>query len=585
MRLASGSTYTRETQGSLSLVSHSESERVAVGSDWLDVLPPEADVLRPYQREIMARVAHALRQFRRICVQAPTGAGKTHLIAALVAAATFAGMRVLILATRTRLVRQLHERLDSFEIAHGVVAASLPGLTNWSQPVQVASVDTLYRRCIADARMPLPAADVVIFDEAHLALGASRQKLLNSYPSAWMFGFTATPAKTSGATLRDQFDTLVLGPTVGELIGANMLVKPRIFSRPVMSAKDLKSVRQDYKTGDYATGELSALMSRPKLVGDVVTNWLRIANGKRTIVFACDKAHGAQITQEFLQAGVPCEQLTDADDDDTRESVIARLDAGVTQVVVNCFLLSYGIDIPRVECVVLARPTRSVVLFLQAVGRGMRPSEGKDAVILIDHGRVVENLGLPTYDRDWSLDGSNVNVQAREKLADSRRQAEEKPRTCKECSCVWLVTEDGHKCPNCGWQHVPKPKPVQVTEADLAEVNAVLADADGMDAFYAEACHWYSQRWPDRWQAKENSGRFWAWSQTRTRFKRPDDERIPSRYWRMPIREASPETAGWLKSQMIRWAKGRKKQQQEERPAEVTTDADRYWRSELRVAL
>lgn len=534
----------------------------ARAENWLDVLPEKANVLRDYQRDILARGAVAIRKHRRVLFQAPTGAGKTHIIAALVAAAVVFGFRVLILATRTRLVRQLHERLESFDIPHGVIAASLPGLSNFAQRVQVASVDTLYRRCIVDGKMPLPSADVVVFDEAHLALGASRQKILNSYPNAWQFGFTATPAKISGASLRDQFDALILGPTVSELIEAGMLVRPRIFAKPIVTAKELKAIRKDSKTGDYATGELSELLSRPKLIGDVVQNWLRIANGKRTIVFACDKAHGTQLVTEFRQAGVAAEQLTDDDDDATREEAIARLEGGATQVLVNCFLLSYGIDIPNVECVVLARPTRSVVLYLQAIGRGMRPADGKDHVIIIDHGRVIENLGLPTYDRDWSLDSkSNVNVQARKRLAESRLSVDEKPRHCRECGCVWLVTEDGSNCPNCGWKPVPKAKPVFVTEAELEEINATLQEQTiAMETFYREACDWYANRWPDRWRIKENSGRFWAWSQTRTRFKRPEDERIPSRFWRIPPKPATPETSGWLKAQMIRWAKRREKE-------------------------
>lgn len=525
---------------------------------WLDVLPPQAEVLRPYQRDVMGQVAVALHAFRRILVQAPTGAGKTHLIATLVAAAMAANLRVLILATRTRLVRQLHDRLDAFDVRHGVLAASLPGLSAWSRTVQVASVDTLYRRCVQDSRMPLPSADVVVFDEAHLALGASRQKLLNSFPNAWIFGFTATPAKTSGAALREQFDTLILGPSVSDLIGTGMLVKPRIFSRPVISSRELESVRKDAKTGDYATGELSSLLSRPKLVGDVVTNWLRIAAGKRTLVFTVDKAHGAQVVQEFRQAGIACEQLTDSDDETTREEAIARLESGATKVLVNCFLLSYGIDIPAVECVVLARPTRSVVLYLQAIGRGMRPSASKDHVILIDHGRVVENLGLPTYDRDWSLDGRNVNTQARDQLSESRKSVDEKPMTCAECSCVWQASEDGHSCPSCGWKPEPRTKPVQVTGAELTEINAVLQAADAeMENFYRQACDWYARRWPDRWQAREKSGRWWAWSQTRQKFERPQDERMPSRFWQMSRMDCSAEVGGWLKSQLIRWQKGR----------------------------
>ena len=525
--------------------------------NWLGDLPPSADVLRGYQREVLADTSRAMQRTRRVLVQSPTGSGKTHLIAAMVAAAVVAGLRVLVLATRTRLVRQLHDRLDLFGIGHGVLAASLPGLQNWWQTVQVASVDTLYRRCVSDRKMPLPPADVVIFDEAHLALGASRQRILDSYPEAWIFGFTATPAKTSGAPLREQFDVMVHGPTAADLIAEGMLVKPRIFAKPIITAKELSAVHQS-STGDYVTGELSELLSRPKLIGDVVTNWLRIANGQRTLVFACDKAHGAQLTAEFRQAGIACEQLTDDDDDDTREEAIGRLESGATTVLVNCFLLSYGIDIPLVDCVVLARPTRSVVLYLQAIGRGMRPAPGKEFVTVIDHGRVVENLGLPTYERAWSLDGGNVNKQAAEDK--QRLSVEEKPRTCRECNRVWLTTEEGQDCPGCGWHPVARAKPVQVTQADLGEIHATIQAPQDMDGFFAEACDWYAHRWPDRWQEKQGSGRFWAWMQTRTKFKRPEDEQIPRRFWKLDTKPVTPEVAGWLKSQQIRWAKRRNRE-------------------------
>lgn len=573
--------HARHDQGSLALVDHDPMASRAY-SGWLDTLPPKAECLRDYQRAMVISIAAALASFRRVLVQAPTGGGKTTIFAIIAAAAMLAGLRVLVLATRTRLVRQIHERLNDFDVAHGVIAAAMPGYTRWSAAVQVASVDTLYRRSVAGNKTPLPLADLVIFDEAHLALGASRQALLDSYPNAIILGFTATPAKTSGATLRDQFDTLVLGPSVSDLIAQGFLCKPRIFSKPVMSGAELKAIRTDSKTGDFATGELSAMMSRPKLVGDVVANWLRIVNGKRTLVFACDKGHGAELVQEFRKAGVPTEQLTDADDEATREEAIARLEAGATQVLVNCFLLSYGIDIPLVDCVVLARPTRSVVLFLQAVGRGMRPAPGKEFMTLIDHGRVVESLGLPTYDRDWSMDeGGNINQQA--KLISERQTSEERPVTCQECSRMWSRSEDGSNCPDCGWSPAPKRKPVEVADADLTEVDAQVAeDAKAMEMFFREATSWYAQRWPDRWEAKPNSGRFWAWMKTREKFKRPEDERIPSLFWSLEPRQCSVETAGWLKSQLIRYAKSQEKQRKKQiKQPMPTVSVDEAWNRSL----
>ena len=147
----------------------------------------------------------------------------------------------------------------------------------------------------------------------------------------------------------------------------------RIFSKPAATERELATVAKDGKTGDYAVGELGELMSRPKLVGDVVENWLRIANGKRTLVFATNKAHGAALVEEFLQAGIAVELLTDQDSEPDREAAIYRLETGATKVIVNCFLLSYGTDVPTVECIVLAR-RRGACLYLQCIGRGMRPA-------------------------------------------------------------------------------------------------------------------------------------------------------------------------------------------------------------------
>ncbi len=526
-----------------------------MSSAWLESLPPACNVLRDYQRQQLGDVDSALKTgHRRILVQAPTGAGKTHEIASVVAAARAADMSVLVLATRTRIVWQLHERLEGFSIAHGVIAAALPALNYRAAQVQIASVDTLYRRAIIAGKLPLPSANIVIFDEAHLALGESRVALLERYPDAIHFGFTATPAKISGRPLRDRFDRLAIGPSVKALVAAGQLVKARIFSAPVAQAAEFDAVTKDSKTGDYAVNELSALMARPKLVGDVVSNWLRIANGKRTLVFACTKAHGAALTEEFLTAGVAAELLTDQTPEPEREAAIFRLESGTTKVLVNCFLLSYGIDIPNIECISLARPTRSVVLYLQAVGRGMRPAPGKDYLIVIDHGRVVETLGMPHENFGWSLEGGNVNAMARSAVA-ARQHTQEQSRTCPECQHFWLVSEDGPACTCCGWLPLPKPKPIAAVEADLREITAAAAaHAEEIRVFFCEALEFYAQRWPDRWQAKEKSARWAAWMWTRERFELAE-ERPPSQFWWTKRAPVSAGTSGWLRSRLIAYAK------------------------------
>jgi DNA repair protein RadD len=529
---------------------------------FLDVLPAACDVLRPHQREQFERVARALHAgYRRPLVQLPTGGGKTHQIASIASTAVEVGLRVLILATRTRLVRQIGERLTAFGVDHGVIAARLPQLTNASRRLQIASADTLHRRCIADQRRPLPGADVVIFDEAHLAVSDTRMGILEQYPEALRLGFTATPARRSGRSLGSAFDCLITGPMVLELIQAGLLVRPRIFNTPIVSTDELKAIPKD-NTSDYAAGALADVMRRPKLVGDVVSNYLRISSGKRALVFACNKAHGADLVQEFCRAGVAAELVTDQDDEAAREEAIGRLEGGQTHVVVNCFLMAYGVDLPTVEVIVLARPTRSLVMYLQMVGRGLRPAPGKDSCLLIDHGRVVETLGMPTADFGWTLEEArNVN---REALArHGRSQTAEQPRTCPECQHTWLVSELGSACRECGWAPTPKAKPVVVEEADLAELAedaaAVAPQSPQVVQFFREAIAWYGQRWLDRWSAKPNSGRWWAWNQTRQNFKFPDSVAIPRSFWDAMPETPSLTTVGYLKYSLIRYAKGRAK--------------------------
>ncbi len=527
---------------------------------FLDSLPAACDALRSYQRQGLAEIAQAMHDGeRRILRQLPTGGGKTHEIAAVTLCASSQMLRVLILATRTRLVRQIHERLEAFGVAHGVIAAELRGMFDASKLVQVCSADTLYRRCIGDARMPLPSAEVVIFDEAHLSAADSRLAILERYPEALRLGFTATPARKSGKSLSMAFDRLILGPSILELIREGSLVRPRIFSVPIVSRAELKALPKD-TAGDYAEGAVGNLLSRPKLIGDVVQNYLAIAAGKRSIVFACNKAHGASLIEGFSRVGIAAELLTDQDDEPTREQAIERLETGQTRVLVNCFLMAYGVDVPAVECIVLARPTRSLPMYLQMVGRGMRPAPGKDHFVLIDHGRVVENLGLPTSEFGWTLDDSrNVNHEAE---ARSRTQTVEKPRTCPECHHTWLVSEDGSGCKLCGWAPAPSAKAIAVQDAALGELDidaqaeAPTPHSPEVLRFFCEALGDAVRRDPAKWAATPNKCRAAAWHAMRERFELPE-QKIPARYWSMQPETPSAAVAGWLTHRRIKFARSR----------------------------
>jgi DNA repair protein RadD len=527
---------------------------------WLNSLPPQADCLRDYQREQVQDVAEAMGQgYRRILVQGATGSGKTHAIATIVLAAFLAGLRVLVLATRTRLVRQLHERLDAFDTPHGVIANPLPELRNYSATVQIASADTLHRRAIVNEHIPMPAADVVIFDEAHLATADTRLNILDSYPEAVRIGFSATPARKSGRSLGAAFDVLILGRSIRELTAAGTLVPLRIWNTPVVSEKELLAIPKDNE-GDYQSSALGELLSKPKLVGDVLENWLRIAKGKRTLLFCVNKTHGAALLSDFLRNGIKAEMLTDSDDEDTREEVITRLEQGETHIVINCFLLSYGADIPSVECLVLARPTRSLTMYLQMVGRGLRPSPetGKRDCILIDHGHVVEKLGLPHSDFGWSLDERR---NASREAAERTKSAPEKMRTCPECAAIWMTSELGHACPECSWKPLPRSKAIGAQEADLQEMADVVAAPNPFDdrviCFYREACGYFARRTPEKWIDRPKSVRWRAWCETSAKFKLTESVKKPGKYWDLQPFAPSQEVAGWLQHRVIKFARAK----------------------------
>jgi len=407
-----------------------------------------------------------------------------------------------------------------------------------------------------DERIPLPGADVVIFDEGHLATAETRLRILQSYPAALRIGFTATPARKSGRSLGAAFDCLIQGPTARELTAVGTLVPLRIFNTPVVTQKELGVLPKD-TDNDFATAALGELLARPKLVGDVVSNWLRIANGKRTLCFAVNKAHAGALLDSFRRQGIAAELLTDQDDETMREEVIARLESGATSVVVNCFLMSYGVDIPSVECITLARPTRSLTMYLQMVGRGMRPAPGKTACIVIDHGHVVENLGLPQSDFGWTLDSSR-NVSTEALKANRRSSSHERARTCRQCAVMWLTSEQGHACPACGWTPAPRSKPIIVQDADLEELadeaDLLLPHDQRVIQFFREACGWYGRRWPDR---REKSGRWWAWNQTRAKFRIGEAVRMPGPYWEAAPLPASHDVSGWLQYRLIKWARSR----------------------------
>ena len=493
--------------------------------------------LRPYQITALDRLRESIRSGHRAPVLvAPCGSGKTHVAKAIVDGAVAKGHQVLFIAPRRELIYQTSEKLDEARIHHGIVMAGES--TDLMAPVQVACVPTLHRR---RARTHVPPAKVVVIDEAHLSIARTTAEILGEYPDAIKIGLTATPIRSDGRGLGEQFDDLVMGPTVKELIAGGYLVKPRYFAP---STPDLSGIK--IQMGDYNQSQLGARMDDPVLIGDVVSNWFRLAPGRQTVVFGVNIAHAMHLCQRFVEAGVSAEHLDSTTPNEARREILRRFENGDTQLVTNCQIFSYGLDIPPASCCVLAHPTKSLARYVQAVGRVLRPYPGKEDCLVIDHAGIIDGLGFVEDDFPWSLDGKE-KIQDRQ---ETKKVNEPKSLTCPECSTVF---SGAGVCPNCGHQMwTARAKAIAAVEADLVEVRArherrerVEWTMDDKRTMYAELKGVAQSRgYKEGWAAHKYREKFGVW---------------PQSLKGTPPRTPSMATLSWVKSRQIAHAKAREK--------------------------
>lgn len=400
-------------------------------------------LLRPYQLDAVERVRASMRAGqRRVLFVLPTGGGKTCVASHIIQLALVKGSRVLFVAHRMELIDQAVRTLEECGVeAIGVMRANDPR-TRPEARVQVASIQTLARRA-------KPPADLVIVDEAHRSAAASYvRNIFDSYTT--VLGLTATPARQDGKPLGTLFDALVLGAKYSELLASGHIVAPKVYALP---PPDLSSVKT--RAGDYEQEALARAMSTDELNGQVVETWARLALGRRTVVFAVSIAHSLSLLSRFVLAGVKAEHLDGTTPEDERRGILARLASGATTVVCNVGVLCEGWDMPSCKCLVLARPTRSLVLYMQMAGRILRPFEGLDPIIL-DHAGAVDAHGFPHMDRIWSLSD-------RVKRAASPASA----RMCPRCGAPWPAGIPS--CPACEYVTRARVLVPDETEAELVE--------------------------------------------------------------------------------------------------------------------
>lgn len=401
--------------------------------------------LRPYQVEAIEQVRQRFREgAKRTLIVLPTGGGKTVVGASIIRSATEKGSRVLFLAHRRELIQQTADKLHRFGVRHGVIMAGERQALQ--HPVQVASVQTLARR-----RDVLQAVDLIFFDEAHHAAAGSYTDVLQWFPSARVVGLTATPWRLDGRGLSDVFDAHVVVRTPKQLKEEGFLV-------PVggWEYEAIDTSRARVQRGDYAAKDLADEATKPRVVGDVVEEWLRYGEGKRTIVFTVSIEASQLMVEAFKRAGVPAEHIDGEMPTAERDAVLRRLRAGQTLVVCNCNVLTEGFDCPELEVCVLARPTLSTALYLQMVGRVLRPAPGKERARVHDHAGCLAAHGHPYAHRDYSPEESTRGKRDSEQLdADTRKR-----NVCPSCKS----TRAGYPCDSCGFSPTPEELQLQMVE-------------------------------------------------------------------------------------------------------------------------
>lgn len=486
--------------------------------------------LRPYQSDAINRLRHAIAAgAKRVILASPTGSGKTEMGFEIIRGVQAKHKKVAFLANRIHLVDQTCRRLALAGFSFGVIQGA-----NTSEPwrsVLVCSVQTVAKR-------GLPDVDLIVIDEAHACAGtAAYREIMQGKP---VVGLTATPySKGLGKFYKDMdgalFEKVVVAAKIEDLIRDGYLVSADIWAP---SEPDLTGVRTT--AGDYNEKDLGEAVDKANLVGDIVQHWFRLAHNTPTVVFATNISHSKHIAEQFIAAGVTAEHIDCYDDDEHRKAVLERVLKGETMIICNVGILAEGWDFPACKTLILARPTKSLIRYLQMAGRVLRPFPGKDKAIILDHSGVVRRLGLPWDDFGSDLDDGKPKPKA----AACDQEKAKLPSPCPECS--FMRPPSVTTCPACGFES-RKPHEVNQVDGELVQLTGTkrkqLAIQElGKQAVFSQLRHICQERgYKPGWAAANYREIFGVWPRALAETEE----------------EPSGEILAWLQYKRIQWAKSK----------------------------
>ncbi|MDW4214050.1 DEAD/DEAH box helicase family protein [Staphylococcus saprophyticus] len=412
--------------------------------------------LRDYQEELLNGVYNSMSKGNKnIMVQSPAGSGKSVTMSEVARRATDKGNRVLFIVHRRELVSQIKGTFIANDVDMNLC--------------HVGMVQTVANR-IKKNNEPTPA--IILVDEAHHSLAKTYTNIFEHFPNAYVYGFTATPWRMSNKGFTDVFEELILGKSVQWLIDNERLAPFKYYSKNLMNDNKLKH----QSTGDFSNYSIT-LALEPRIYGDVIENYRKFANNKKTIIYTHNIESSKTVSEKFNQEGYKALQVDGKTPKQQRELAMEMFREGKVNILVNAELYGEGVDVPDCECVILLRPTESLTLFIQQTMRAMRYQPNKLAII-IDHVGNYARHGLPNTEHDWQEHFKGIN----------KKSKSDNSIPIKECPECFGVVESAYTiCPYCGCEF-PKEEVQELTVDESAELEEVTNEMITLNFKTPEEC-------------------------------------------------------------------------------------------------
>lgn len=388
--------------------------------------------LHPYQQQAKSNIFSAWDEVRHVMLQMPTGTGKTYLFSSLIndinkwSQDTHTPNKMLVIAHRKELIDQIDKSLEVFGVRHSVLAGPKEQ-RNLSNPVIVSSIQTITHPANqGDVERLRERIHFIIIDEAHHSMADSYRKLWKMFPNARFLGVTATPWRMNHSGFRKIFDTLILTQPVKKFIQQGYLSPYNYYSlKPESHVQDaIDGIKKFDKWGDYDEHTLIDTMDHDHIRAQLVNSYKKLAWGKKGIIYSISKQHSLNICEDFRKLGVRIVDIDDKTPTTLRKQYVDDFKAGKIDIIVNVNIFSEGFDCPDIEFIQLARPTRSLTMYIQQVGRGLRKAEGKSKCIILDNVGMYSRFGLPDANRHWMAHFNGKDVDESPKCNGGRLLSE-----------------------------------------------------------------------------------------------------------------------------------------------------------------